>query len=159
MGPALLIVCIGIIALIVFFSLKKNQQLTREGKIISRPPNFAENAEIFTLGNTDNQAVFREISSINYDEMSVKMSADGSMQQFRFTGKCWTAKLSQQSCDNSSCVYRFEFTQWKMNDYAPKDALGMNMLLTSVEKAFLRIDGNTTVQNVRLEYRTKHNLI
>ncbi len=46
-----------------------------------------------------------------------------------------------------------------MNDYAPKDALGMNMLLTSVEKAFLRIDGNTTVQNVRLEYRTKHNLI
>ncbi len=56
-------------------------------------------------------------------------------------------------------IYRFEFTQWKMNDYAPKDALGMNMLLTSVEKAFLRIDDNTTVHNVRLEYRTKHNLI
>lgn len=55
-------------------------------------------------------------------------------------------------------VYRFSFTRWKSGDYGYLDDNRMNMLMTSVEKAFLQLDPNAGIRPFDLNVKTKYSI-
>lgn len=151
-----IVICAALIAVIVYFSMKKHKQLVGEGKIISRKPDFVKNAEIFTLHIPDFSLVTEGVKAFPYGEIGTNLKGSSTEQRFNFTASSWGAKLFRTSGDGESAEYRFEFTNWSTRNGMPTAALQMNMLLTAVEKLFLSIDGSTQVRTQPLELKTKH---
>ena len=155
----ILAVGIAAIAVLLFFSFRKHKQMVTAGEIISRKPNFMENAEEFTLSLSDPGSVTDGIRNLPCRIMSVSVQGNTESQLFRFRGTQWEAKLKRISEESGSCVYRFEFTSWKKSNGMALDALNMNRRLTAVEKLFLSLDPDTSVREIPLEYHTKRSLL
>lgn len=153
-----ILIGVAILAAAIWYGLKKNRQLVGEGKIISRKPDFAESAEIFTLNVPDFSLVTEGVKSFNYGEIGTDLKGSSTEQRFNFTASSWGAKLFRTSGEEEPAEYRFEFTNWSTRNGIPTCALQMNMLLTAVEKLFLSIDGNAQVRSRPLELKTKHHL-
>ena len=152
-------IVVAVMAVVIYFSMKAHKKLVSEGKIISRRTDFMENAEEFTLAAIDPSRIIEGVKGFNYQEMHVSMKGSSEKQSFRFTGSSWAAQLFRVSTDEAQCVYRFEFTNWKTNGSMAEGAMGMNMLLTAVEKMFLDLDHETQVRAVPLELKTKHSIL
>ncbi|MBQ9342688.1 MAG: hypothetical protein IJT99_00690 [Clostridia bacterium] len=152
-------IVVAIMAVAIYFALKAHNKLVAEGKIISRRTDFMENAEEFTLAAVDPSQVTDSVKAFDYNGMRVAMKGNSENQAFRFTGNNWGARLFRVSADEAQCVYRFEFTNWKTNGSMAEGAMGMNMLLTAVEKMFLSLDHGTQVRTVPLELKTKHSIL
>ena len=134
---------------------KANKQLLEEGKIIQRNLHFAEKGEEFTskIGSKENLKA-------QLEQMTLPCAMKGNTSQAVFTADTYTARLYQTAFDEPSgiAVYRFEFTSWKSNGTTYNEAIGMNMLMTSVEKVFLTLDPNTAVKQYDIDFKTKHSV-
>lgn len=154
-------IIIGVLVLVVTIcvGMKKHNKMVSSGEIISRRPDFMENAEEFTLSAVDPAAVTEAVKAMDYNAMHIGLKGSSERQNFEFTGSSWTAKLYKLSENGAQVIYRFEFTGWKTHNGMPQDGLNMNKLTTAVEKIFLGFDPNTQVREVPLELKTKHSFL
>ncbi|MBR6407442.1 MAG: hypothetical protein IKS19_02450 [Clostridia bacterium] len=135
---------------------KKNNQLISEGKMIKRTYRYAEKGEEFTSKIGSFKALADTIAT-----MPMPCKAEGNTStQVIFTAKTFAARLYKVQFDQPSGigVFRFEFTRWKEYRGMYEEANAMNVLLTSVEKAFLQLDPNTGVKNYDIDFKTKHSV-
>ena len=142
-----------IIAAAVGVGLKRNKRLIEEGKIIKRDISFIECAEIFVLKNADFEAVLSKLRESILDEKLSWSKREGGVV-FK-SGHGWTAQLTLNEQNADTYEYCFLFSAWQTRKGMPIGAETMNMLLTSVEKAFLSIDPDTQVNSVRQKLKTK----
>lgn len=149
-------VAIGIGVAIGVSRAKKIKALQDEGKIIRRDIHYAEKGEEFTSKIGSCGALKQALETIG-----IPCAAEGNTAtQILFSGTDFKARLYRKAFDEPSGigVYRFEFTHWKTEGYSYANETGMNMLLTTVEKAFLSLDPNTGVSIYDLQFKTKHTL-
>ena len=135
---------------------KKIKTLREEGKIILRDSRYAEQGEVFTSRIGSYGALKQAL-----EHRGIPCTAEGSTAtQILFSGTGFRARLCRQAFDAESGVgvYRFEFTSWRTGSYGYQNETGMNMLLTTVERAFLDLDPKTGVTSYDLQLRTKHTL-
>ena len=154
MELAIPLITLGIVValLIVGQIIGKNRQKAamQKGEIIERPKNYESLAEIFTLRAMDPNVVNQAIHSIDYSRMfKVEMRFVPDRNCFEFLGRAkygstvlWTARLSFFGTDGVWMRYCFEFLRWNSN----LTNLEMNQLLTAIEKTFLMLDPQTSVQ-------------
>lgn len=143
----------------IYISMKFQNKMVADGKIISRRTNFMESAEEFTLSAVDPAQVTEAVKALDYAEMHTKMQGSSEQQLFKFTGITWSAQLHKLRDNGTQVVYRFEFTNWKTQNGTPQYGIYMNMMMTAVEKIFLSLDPNTQVRTVPLEFKTKHSIL
>ena len=152
-------VCAALLILIKFLTLKGESKLESQGKIIRREKGFNENAEIFTMGPIDKNQVTEGLKAIGSTQ-KVSINGNTQSQSFSITGGSWSqwsARLKLIEADETKTVYRFLFNHWKSNAHSttPEDPTSMNIMLTAVEKMFLKIDPNTKVHTEPVSYHTE----
>ena len=143
----------------IFFGARQAKQtkaLLADGKMIRRDMHFAEKGEEFTARIGTPQDLRTALESRPFP-----CSVNGSTRSaVTFTGSTFAARLLQTAFDAASGigVYRFEFTRFKQRNGMYEESNAMNLLMTSVEKAFLQLDPNTGVKPYALDLRTKHTI-
>ena len=152
-------VCAALLILSKFLTLKGESKLESQGKIIRREKGFNENAEIFTMGPIDKNQVTEGLKAIGSTQ-KVSINGNTQSQSFSITGGSWSqwsARLKLIEADETKTVYRFLFNHWKSNAHSttPEDPTSMNIMLTAVEKMFLKIDPNTKVHTEPVSYHTE----
>lgn len=151
-----IIAAIGIGVAIGVSRGKKIKALQDEGKIVRRDMHYAEKGEEFT-SKIGSYGALKEA----LETLGIPCAAEGNTAtQILFSETDFKARLYKKAFDEPSGigVYRFEFTHWKTDRYSNANETGMNMLLTAVEKAFLKLDPNTGVSTYAMQFKTKHTL-
>lgn len=150
-----------IIVIVAIYGVKvsrKAKELREDGKIIAREYHFADKGEEFTskIGSFENLA--NELK-----QMQVPCAVNGSAStEVIFSTNQFSARLYKVDFDEPSgiAIYRFQFSHWKeVGDFSSyEDPLGMNQVMTAVEKAFLNLDPNTGVKEYKNEVETKRTI-
>ena len=156
---ALLIGC-AILAGAFAIGIHINKKLIREGKIAKRDIDFADYASEFTSRVGSPEAVTDAVKALDYRMIGANMKGNSVRQSFQFSGSGYSATLDRIDYDEPSgiAVYKFRFTQFKMNGSVPQNSISMNKLLTQIEKMFLAFDPCTGVKNYKLDFHTKHSV-
>ena len=156
LGILLVIAAIGIGLAIGIPRGQQIAQLRKDGAIVQRSMRYAEKGEQFTSKIGTYTALRDQIQN-----MRSPCSMDGNVSStVNFNAANFAARLCMVDFDQQSGVgiFRFEFTRWKNGRYTYVDDHLMNMLMTSVEKAFLALDPNTGVQTYNINFKTKHSI-
>ncbi len=156
LGIIVVVIAIGIGVLIGSKQAKANKQLINEGKMIQRDYRFAEKGEEFTAKVGTMGDVADKLKNMY---LPCPMKGNTSTQ-VNFTGEKFTARLYRVDYDEPSgiAIYRFEFTSWKTYRGRYEQNNAMNILMTSIEKAFLELDPNTAVKSYDIDFKTKHSI-
>ena len=59
----------------------------------------------------------------------------------------WNAELLLEGQEGDTYNYRFAFTHWETRNGTPRFSEEMNIMETTIEKIFLRLDPNTVVRS------------
>ena len=149
-----------IIVLAVVVGVKQRNKLMGEGKIVNRPHNFYDMAEIFTLGPVTLQAISNALASSDFSGMGVQMQPDPQNQQIIFRQNTWTGLLKYMGMTGDpsmggKTVYRLWITSYRTYRSSVQGALEMNMLMTEIEKVLLCFDPGTQVSTEMVIRKTK----
>lgn len=147
MPPLAFIIIVSAFAIGIYIGLaqaKKTKQLIADGKIIKRDLQFHKMRETFSLNIPEGVNLDDEIKSIITPEMHINHGKSDS-GVYVFQGYDWKASLKPVQTENGT-DYEFNFLKWKNQKYGtPNNSNQMNLLLTAVEKMFLKLDPNTVV--------------
>lgn len=143
----------GLAALLILNQVTANKRMRiamANGEIIQRPPRYEAMMETFTLRAMDPKTVTQAVAAIDYARMEkVSMRYAPEKSSFFFTGRAkigetvlWNARLTYLDANGEWMRYRFLFMNWPTN----LKVLSMNQLLTAIEKTFLALDPQTSVQ-------------
>lgn len=149
------------IVIVAVIAAGRNKQLLESGKIVKRPMNFWENAEAF-LTCADYETLRSAVLGTDLSDCAVTVTPDleGRAVILFQCRHGWNAALRWQGSREGRNAFLFYFPAWKKGRYgAPYGASQMNMLATAVERLFLSLDPDTTVETRRLEIKTKTRLI
>ena len=158
-GIGIAALAIGIGVIIGLNKSKAIRQLMKEGRTIKRQITFVETAEIFTLSAGEYNRIIDTIKGMDFSGTGVAVESNKDKQAVLFKSNGWAAQLYRMETDGDKDIYCFNFTKWQTYRGIPQNHIQMNILLTELEKAFLRIDPGTKVENARLKTNTKTNFI
>ena len=127
--------------------------LMNEGRIINRDQDFMKNAQIFTLSSVSMESIVATLKNegLPFDGLEWRTGADA----MTFKGSDWDAQMVKLESSEGRDKYQFSFLQWETMQYGGAvNFTAMNVLLTAIEKAFLKLDPNTKVQTERIKVNT-----
>ncbi|MDR3209051.1 MAG: hypothetical protein LBT36_00280 [Oscillospiraceae bacterium] len=149
-------ISVVIVAAWLYLNLRRNKKLLEAGRIIKRDSHFIESSETFTLSGGEFAKLVPALQTMDITGTGVSWESKGATQTVSFkSGNGWTAVLTALERGGEKYRYRFQFTGWKTRNGAPLSEDTMNMLLTSLEKAFLTLDPNTQVETERFKTKSK----
>jgi len=158
--PFMYIVFLVIFAVMYFIfapiykqAAEQGAALMAEGRIINRDADFMKNAQTFTLAKISMDSLISAMKNegLPFAELEWKTGADA----MTFKGSDWDAQMVKTENSNGLDSYRFSFLQWNQVQYGgASNFTQMNVLLTAIEKAFLKLDPNTKVQTERIKINT-----
>ena len=153
-----------IIGLAVGLGAKKRKELMDAGKIVQRPYNFYDMAEIFTLGPVMLQAIANVLSQSQLGQMGIQAQADYANQRIIFRHGSWVGVLKYMGETGPAemggkSVYRLWITSYRTYRSSVEGAIEMNEMMTVVEKVLLGFDPNTQVSTEMVTRKTKTNFI
>ena len=153
----IIVAVVGIGIAVGVSNAKKTDQMAREGKIIQRQMSFWERAEYFTTTATYEQ-VRAAVKNNSFSDSSVEIYYNnGGKQAIVFkSSHSWNAELDCLETQGDKNKFKLYFPVWKTQKYGtPYNVNSMNAMVTSIEKIFLSIDPATTVENRKMEVKTK----
>lgn len=162
MKPIDIILLVAFLAAVIGFSAWWKGRLMGQGKIMKRPSDFVEYAEIFTIRPIPNEQYAAALKALDLKNTGVALSGNTGKVLFKpaFRGQEWyDASLTCVEQTGEKSVYRFEFGSWKVTYGKPAFDDQMNMLLTLVEKMFVQLDPNAQVSTIKNEIERKHSIL
>lgn len=149
------ILFIAVFAAIAAYLLYNERKHKAAGTAIDRSFDFMECIETFTLRRVSDEEFVAAMKAGPVTDQS-HTTMKGNASRIEFCG-AFDAVLERLEQTDEKSVYQFKFTRWRTSDGTP--SLAMNILLTSVEKAFLALDPNTQVTSKMGDYKTKVNFL
>ena len=137
-------------------SYDNTKRLAEEGKISPRKGAFYENKEIFETAASYEQ-IRQKVKETNLEDTKANVQYDfegGNAIFFQFSD-AWNAILEQCGERNGKNLFQFYFPAWKTSRNGIVNAMSMNVLITAIEKIILSIDSATTVENHKMQIKTK----
>lgn len=134
----------------------------KDGTAIERKDEFFKQKHIFST----NVAALQEVASamdksvLEDKKISYELSSGGKQMAYRnhCLGGSFTASLDSvgQNTEDGKNLYIFQVHSWRENKgIAVVDIAGANVLLTTIERAFLKLDPDTTVRHENAKYKAK----
>ncbi len=155
---AIILIVVGVIAVAVVYSSKRNKELEAAGTIIDRPISFWEREEIFYT-TADFNTIVERARSGDFADTPAGVSLRSAAKAIDFDGDSWKATLKYKGFHDGEHRYTFGFTSWTQHKGTPYGVGSMNMTETSLEKLFLRADPMCAVEMRQGEFKTKTNFI
>lgn len=155
MAWIIFLIIIAVVVIITVANINKKKQLQAEGKTIYRDVGFWNNKELFTTAATYDQ-VKTSVKNNSFDGCSVSIQYDvNGKQSIVFRSSTWNAELNCLETQGDKNLFWFCFTTWDARHGYPYGENSMNILMTTIEKIFLALDPSTTVENRKMEVKTK----
>ena len=153
----IILISVALLGGALYFGQMRANRLISEGKMIKRDGEFWNFAEIFTLTGVNYNQVLSAVNSTDFSEYKIDLYPNnGGRAEILFkSGHGWNAKLSYTGENAGRFVYRFEFVAWNTHRGLPLRADTMNMMETKIEKMFLGLDPQTTVETMENKLETK----
>ena len=152
-GLIVIIPVVAFIAVIAIVSAKKQKELLQQGKIIKRKMDFWDDAEMFLTIATP-QAVFSTIQRTDFSDCKVSTEYGTNIVVFK-SDHSWNACVEYLGMQGERHVFKCSFPAYMTRRGMPYNPATMNMMLTSIEKIFLMIDPQTTVESHKVKRTTK----
>lgn len=156
-----LIVIMGICVLgYIYFNQKaKADALIDEGKMIKRNMMFWKKIEFFTT-SSDYEAVKKAAHEMDLSGTNAYISEDEELDGkgvilFKSKSRWNAAIMYKGEKEDGKYLYRFSFTTWESENGFPKDENSMNVMMTGVEKMFVTLDPDTTVETEQMNVKSK----
>ena len=153
----------GIFALIWFIQKKKKTELSEKGRYVERGNAFFKQGHFFYTKTDDFSAIAETIDKNALLEEKISFEPNIEQNQIVFHNKVnfgtFGARLrglGQREQDGLNS-YLFQIEAWRDGQYGitRQDIFNANILLTLIEKAFLKLDPATEVQRTAAEYKSK----
>lgn len=145
MGIAILIGVVILVA-VCYFANEKHKEMVASGTIVKRASDFEKQAEIFTCSVDDWTKVYEAVKDMSYEKTEVSnLKKNDEKNAMLFVAGTYQAQLCKVESTDGKGVYKFSFLRWDTRRGIPYGALGMNILLTNIEKTFLKLDAETKV--------------
>lgn len=154
------IIFVIVVPICLIFRNRKSDRLKSEGKIIDRKPNFARYTEVFLLRDMPFENICDAIVNTEYYG-TVNVVGNIPLHYIIFKGEDWTGYFttfdSNESIYNNGGMkaYQYSFLEWNARQGSTFD---MNIAMTAMEKALLKLDPMTQVAIKRDLVKTKTKL-
>ena len=150
----------GIIIIGVVLAKKQKSavdKLISEGRMIRRNFEFQEYTEIFTLNQITGESILEAIKGQDWSGTGVSLKKNNNeLPTFFFVKQdSWDGALKPLESEEGKTKYAFSFNSWKTSNGVAQEPTSMNITLTNVEKAFLKLDPATVVATERNKIHTK----
>lgn len=100
--------------------------------------------------------LFEAIKKGDYSNAGVTVSQSDNANYIVFRSTHgWNAQLSYKGKRDEKNAFSYSLTNWKTHRGVAWRIDTMNMLLTSVEKTFLKLDQSTTIEKKKMETQTR----
>lgn len=132
----------------------KQKKLLQQGKIIKRKTAFWDEAEMFMTIATP-QAVFSTIQRTDFSDCKVSAEYGTNIAVFK-SDHSWNACVEYLGMQGERHVFKCNFPAYMSRKGMPYNVATMNIMLTSIEKIFLTIDPQTTVEVHKVKRTTKY---
>lgn len=151
-----ILIGIVILAAAVYYGTSKHKELVEKGVIRERPENFAREVEIFTT-SSDFKKLWNELNGMTYNtQVSYVLSQNSNI--IKYKGDGWEGVLKEEGKNGEKYCYCFNFTHWETRNGMNLSGVDMNTFLTSLEKAFLRLDPEVLLEKKLLKVKTSYKL-
>jgi|GEM_PF-2927604 hypothetical protein len=154
----IIVILIGIVILaaVVYYGTSKHKELVEKGVIRERPANFERELEIFTT-SSDFKKIWNELNGMTYNtQVSYVLSQNPNI--IKYKGDGWEGVLKEESKNGEKYRYCFKFTHWETRNDMNLSGVDMNTFLTSLEKAFLRLDPEVLLEKKLFKVKTSYKL-
>lgn len=158
-----IVVIAGMVFFAVFFYMQKQKddQLIEEGKMQKRSLMFWKKIEFFTT-SADYESVKKAVHEMDLSGTNASIMEDQELDDkgvilFRSKSK-WNAAVMYKGEKEEKYLYRFSFTTWESENGFPNDQNSMNIMMTDVEKMFVSLDPETTVETEEMKVKSKTKL-
>lgn len=149
MTAAIIVIVIAAVVIGVGVSIAKMNRLKGEGKFVNRDMNFQDYDYTFTIKRTSYETVEAEVNQLDLSDVKIEDSF------YKYKGQPiiilrssygWNAQLDLVGEDAEKSQYRFGFPLYSTNKGTVKHAMEMNVMLTLIEKMFLKLDPDADVR-------------
>ena len=137
----------------IYYGAKKHEQLLEKGLIRKRSVEFDREAHFFTT-SVDFPRLWNELNNMEYNT-PVSYSLSQNSHMITYKGGGWEGVLREEGEKEGNHRYCFSFTSWKTRNGTNMYITEMNIFLTSLEKAFLRLDAEVSVATKMLKIKSK----
>lgn len=133
---------LAVCGVMVYKWLKQKDQWKASGLILDRPEQFYRNRERFILKKVTFEQVLKEIGQCDFTVSKTRWSVVGDdCIQFYGYGSLFSAELSEEkSADAEHSAYHCKFSNFAEGRDPKTYEVYMNLVLTQIEKAILRLD-------------------
>jgi len=144
---------------------KKKTELMSKGLIVERNDSFFKQAHVFATRVGDFSAIAAYIDRNALNEQKITFEPYIGHGQIVFNNQInfgsFRARLTTLGMSNGLYYYQFQVEAWRDGQYGTtrQDIFGANVVLTAIERAFLRLDPETGANHAEAAYMTKPGLI
>lgn len=154
-------VCYGII---YYLNVSKKNKLKTENKIIDRDAIFFKREHIFETSVSSLREIGDAIdkSTLGSESISFEPDYEHGIIIFHNTVSFGTFGAALRMSETADGIYRYRFKidAWRETNggISRQDFFNANVLLTAIEKAFLKLDARTRVSDQATTIKSRHSL-
>lgn len=154
-------ICYGII---IYLNVSKKNKLKAENKIINRDTNFFKREHFFETSISSLREIGDAIDKGVLRSETISFEPDYAHEIIIFHNNVsfgtFGAALRTKETKDGLYRYSFRMDAWRERnkEISRQDFFNANVLLTAIEKAFLKLDPQTQVSDRVFEITTKHEL-
>ena len=161
----IILVSAGGLFLSLHLKNRKKNELISKGLIVERNDRFFQQEHVFATRVGDFAAIAAAIDRNALNEQKITFEPYIEHGQIVFNNRIsfgsFRARLTTLGLNNGLYYYRFQVEAWRDGQYGTtrQDIFGANVVLTAIERAFLRLDPQTGANYAEAAYVTKPGLI
>ena len=145
-----------IVVVVCAIVLPQKKKLLDSGAMIKRNDAFWKKAELFFTNSSFEQfveALRRSQSILSENGISTEYHMNDGVVLFQ--GSTWKSYVEYIGAEEDKNQFKFAFASWQTYRGMPQNVMPMNVALTTVEKAFLSLDPQTSIETHDLKLKTR----
>jgi hypothetical protein len=158
-------ICGGAAFLTWYLHNRKKTELISKGLMIERGSKFYKQAHVFSTAVSDFAAIAGAIDQHALSDQKITFEPYVEQGQIVFHNRIsfgsFRARLKTLGFQDGLYHYQFQVEAWRDGQHGTtrQDLFGANVLLTAIERAFLRLDPETGADRAHAAYSTNPSLI
>ena len=158
-GGLMIVLAVAVIGFVAYNSNKTKKNLEEKKMIIPRMARFWQEEEWF-FTDASYQDFLKGVEQTDFSECKCAVYPNYSNAQCVYfkSEDAYNALILYKGTQDGRHVFKFSFYKWREKNGLP-DYTSMNVLMTQIEKIFLVLDPETTVESHKMQIKTKTSIV
>lgn len=150
----LFVAFVAFIVIVCVLGGKRTKKLQDEGKIVDREYDFYK-YETYFFTRAAFLAVYNVVKMTDFSDAKVKISQNGEKSILFQSSDGWNAHLYYKGEHDGKKIYGYSLTSWETLKGCMMNSISANIMQTAIEKMFLLLDPNTTVESHKMQLKRR----